>query len=333
MTREIQLEKPAKSRPNRFVAYAWGVAAYNLLVIVWGAYVRASGSGAGCGSHWPLCNGEVLPPSPAVKTMVELTHRATSGLALLLVVGLVVWALRAYPKGHLVRKGAALSMLFIVTEALIGAGLVLFQLVADNASFARAVYLSLHLINTFILLAMLLLTAWWASRSEGVVRLRGSGGVRLALSGALLGTLILGVSGAVAALGDTLFPVDSLGAGLRQDFSPTAHFLIRLRLLHPLLAAVVGAYLLLTAGSLARTHRDVWVRRWALALASLVLVQIGVGLLNVALLAPIWLQLVHLLLADLMWGALVLLTASTLAGEGAEAENFERVPLRAALES
>ena len=107
--------------------------AYNLAVILWGAYVRASGSGAGCGAHWPLCNGEVIPRAPSIATLVEYSHRLTSGLALLGVVALMVWTWRVWGRGHPARRGALLSLIFILTEAAVGAGLVLFELVADNA--------------------------------------------------------------------------------------------------------------------------------------------------------------------------------------------------------
>jgi len=297
---------------NRFAAYAWGVLVCNLAVILWGAYVRASGSGAGCGSHWPLCNGEVIPRAPKIATLIELTHRLSSGLALLLVVGLVVWAFRAYPKKHVVRWGAGWSMCLMLTEALVGAGLVLFALVADNASMARALSMSVHLVNTFLLLAALTLTAWWASKGRPV-QTRGQGTIAWLFVAGLLGALILGVSGAVTALGDTLFPAGSLAAGLKQDFSPAAHFLIRLRLLHPLIAVAVGAYLILIAG-LARVARPgKWTKRLTGALTAVVLIQLGAGALNVYLLAPIWMQLVHLLLSDFVWIALVLSTAAALA--------------------
>src|ERR1044071_4013704 len=118
----------------RFARYAWGVLAYNVAVVLWGAYVRATGSGAGCGNHWPLCNGEVTPHSPAIATLIEFTHRATSGISLALVGLLVVWAFRAYPRRHRVRLGAALSLVFLLTEALIGAALVLLEHVAKNTS-------------------------------------------------------------------------------------------------------------------------------------------------------------------------------------------------------
>jgi heme A synthase len=313
------------SKLNRFAVYAWGVVAYNLFVILWGAYVRASGSGAGCGSHWPLCNGEVLPQSPQVATLIELTHRLTSGLSLLLIIGLMVWAYRAFPKKHPVRLGALLSLIFILTEALIGAGLVLFELVADNASIARAMFMSVHLINTFTLLAFLVLTAWWASGGQPV-RLRGQGIILWLFALALTGTLVLAVSGAVAALGDTLFPSNSLAEGLNQDFSPTAHLLIRLRLLHPVLALTVGVVVVLIAGTASFLRPGRWVRRWTWLVTGLVVMQLGAGLLNVALLAPIWLQLVHLLLADLLWFALVLLMASALA-HSIEEQSVEELSL------
>ena len=87
------------ARPRSgFAAYAWAVLGFNLLVILWGAFVRATGSGAGCGSHWPLCNGEVLPRAPALATLIEFSHRLTSGVALLLVIGLVVGAWRGFPR-------------------------------------------------------------------------------------------------------------------------------------------------------------------------------------------------------------------------------------------
>lgn len=297
---------------NRLALFAWGVLGYNLAVILWGAYVRASGSGAGCGSHWPLCNGEVIPRAPQLETLIELSHRLTSGVALLLVLALGVWAWRAFPKGHRVRRGAALSIFFILTEALVGAGLVLFELVADNASMARALFMSVHLANTFILVAMLTLTAWWAS-GGAALRLKGQGALGLLFAVALGAMLVLGVSGAVTALGDTLFPAGSLAEGVRQDFSPTAHLLIRLRILHPLIAVAVSVYLVVVAVIAGLQRPGSWTRRFAVSIIALLVIQLGAGLLNVALLAPIWLQLLHLLLADLCWIALVLLTANSLA--------------------
>jgi heme A synthase len=291
---------------DRFAKYAWFTLAFNLLVIVWGAYVRASGSGAGCGSHWPLCNGEVIPSSPTVKTVVEFSHRLSSGLALLLVAGALIWTFRAYNPKHCLRRYAAAAMFFMLMEAAIGAGLVLFEMVAENKSIARALWMSAHLVNTFLLVGTLALMTWTATSGRRF-DVRGQGSINWVFAAAILATLILGVSGAVSALGATLFPVTSLGEGLKQDLSPTAHILERLRIYHPLMAIVVSGFLILTA-IFARSRRpEAGVQRWATALIALVFVQLGAGAVNLLLHAPVWLQLVHLLLSDFVWIALVLL--------------------------
>jgi len=309
---------------DRFAKYAWFALAFNLLVIVWGAYVRASGSGAGCGSHWPLCNGEVIPGSPTVKTIVEFSHRLSSGLALLLVAGALVWAFLVWafranaPKDRLGPYGAAAmffiaaaAMFFMLMEAAIGAGLVLFEMVAENKSIARALWVSAHLVNTFLLVGTLALMAWTAT-TGGRLSVRGQGSINRVFAAAILATLLLGVSGAVSALGATLFPVTSLAGGLKQDLSPTAHILERLRIFHPIIAIGVGGLLILTA-FFARSRRpDNEVKRWSSALIAFVLVQLGAGAFNMLLHAPIWLQLVHLLLSDLVWVALVLLVCAAL---------------------
>lgn len=307
---------------TRFARYGWAVLGYNLLVILWGAYVRASGSGAGCGAHWPLCNGEVIPRAPALETIIELTHRATSGVALLLVVGQLVWARRIAPRRGPLWWAAHAAMALMLTEALVGAGLVLFEMVAENASLARAWWLAAHLLNTFGLLAMLGLVPWLASRAGAtrstfgaVLRAvwQAAGRERGLLLVALGGTLLLGMTGAITALGDTLFPSRSLAEGFAQDVSPTAHLLVRLRVIHPTLAVAMAAVLLLTAGVCAARRPSLETRRFGIAVAALVLTQLLAGVVNLVLLAPTWMQLVHLLLADLLWLALVGLAATTLA--------------------
>jgi heme A synthase len=319
---------------TRFARYTWLVVAVNLFVIVWGAYVRASFSGDGCGSHWPLCNGEVIPTTGLVKTLIELTHRLTSGVALLLVVGLVWRARRLFPRGAAVRRGAFWSLIFILIEALIGALLVKFALVAGNASVARAFVMSIHLVNTFLLLAALSLTAWWAM-GGAPLRLRRQGKVGAIFAVGLLGTLLIAVSGAVAALGDTLFPANSVAQGISQDFSAAAHFLIRLRVLHPLFAVGIGLYIVAAASYVNNFLRPGSERTKKLTgiLTTLFLLQLGAGILNVLLLAPVWLQLTHLLLADLFWIALTLTAASALAQTDATTETLEQVNLRAAMET
>jgi heme A synthase len=296
---------------DRFAKYLWFTLAFNLLVIVWGAYVRASGSGAGCGSHWPLCNGEVIPGSPTVKTVVEFSHRLSSGLALLLVVGALIWAFRACAPKHRLRRYAAAAMFFMLMEAAVGAGLVLFEMVAENKSIARALWMSAHLVNTFLLVGTLAIIAWTATTGARL-SIRGQDSINRVFAAAIVATLILGISGAVSALGATLFPVTSLAEGYRQDFSSTAHLFERLRIYHPLIAIGVSGFLILTA-IFARARRPGdGVNRWSNALIALVLTQLSAGALNLLLHAPTWLQLVHLLLSDLVWIALLLLGCSAI---------------------
>jgi heme A synthase len=309
---------------SRYAIYAWGVLIYNLMVVLWGAYVRASGSGAGCGSHWPLCNGEVVPQAPRVQTLVEFSHRMTTGLAGILVIGLVIGAFRAFPRGDRVRSGAIVALLLIIVEGLVGAAQVLLGLTADDASLSRAVVGSIHLANTFVMLGAMCLTAWWAS-GGAPLRLQnadGSKGNQALLASVfavgLLGVVLVGASGAVTALGDTLFPSRSLAEGFQQDFSSASHFLIQLRVIHPILAVLVGIYSIV-AGSLAAARRPSRTTRgFARALIAIFAAQLIVGLTNLALLAPIAIQIVHLFLADMVWLTLVLAAAAALADPAPE---------------
>lgn len=300
----------------QFIRFAWCTLVVNLGVILWGAFVRATGSGAGCGSHWPLCNGEVIPRSPSITTLIEYSHRVSAGIALLMVVGLLIGAFRLFEKGHPARLGATLTMILMLSEAGIGAGLVLFELVADNASMARALFMATHLGNTFLLLAAMMLTIHWAS-GEPPISLRPKHPLRPLVFLALLGTLMIGMSGAVAALGDTLFPADSLTEAFKQDLSPTSHVLIHLRKYHPVIAVGVSLFLFYFLGRVRSLKGDLapseTTRRNANLLNLLIYAQLAVGATNIVLLAPVAMQLIHLLLADVVWLLLVLTCAGTLA--------------------
>jgi heme A synthase len=303
---------------DRLSRFAWVVLAYNVLVILWGAVVRATGSGAGCGSHWPLCNGEVVPRAERLATLIEFSHRLTSGIALLLVVALVVAVFRARPRGHAARPAAAWAMGFMLGEAAVGAMLVLFELVADNRSMARGLFMATHLLNTFFLLGALTLTAHFAGGGRPP-HLRGRGR-EVWLFGLACGLVLLtSVSGSVAALGDTLFPSQSLGEALAADLSTTAHALIRLRVVHPFMAVATAAFLTWLAVSVRRAGAGPTARSRGGAVIGLSLGQTVFGALNVLLLAPVWMQVGHLLLADAVWIALVLFGAVRLAEADARA--------------
>jgi len=305
-----------------FVRFAWAVLAITLAVVLWGAYVRATGAGAGCGNHWPLCNGEVVPRSPAVKTLIEFTHRVMSGLDGVLIFCLMLWALRAYPRRHPARLAAVLSFVFVVSEALIGAALVKLEHVAQNASAGRAWSLSGHLINTLALLACLALTAQWGAASAAEAdgrsaRLRFRGNAWMVSPGLLL-FVLTGISGAIAALGDTLFPAASLAAGFRQDFDVAANLFLRLRWFHPFFALMAAGWLAFYA--IRVKARLPGAEPHARTLLGLVGLQIGAGALNLLLLAPVWMQILHLLFADLLWISVVLFAACALQESGAAAD-------------
>ncbi len=152
---------------RRFARFAWAVLAYNIPVILWGAYVRASFSGDGCGAHWPFCNGQVIPRNMGAPMAIEFTHRMMTSIDSIAVIAMCVWAFRAFPRRHAVRLFSILSLVFLFIEALLGAGLVLLRYVAQNQSAGRAWYLSAHLTNTMLLLAALTITAWAAFKQYG----------------------------------------------------------------------------------------------------------------------------------------------------------------------
>jgi protoheme IX farnesyltransferase len=236
----------------------------------------------------------------------------TSGAALLMVVGLLIWALKIFPKGHRVRKASGAAMFFMLTESLVGAGLVLFEWVGANISTARVIVMGIHLLNTHLLLASIVLAAWWASGGNPLRWKEQPSGLKWRFVIGIVGVLLLSMAGAVTALGDTLYPVETLAEGIQQDFSAASHFVVRLRVWHPVIAIAVGLYLIQFAFSLASDGCSPWNRRFALGLGILFAVQLAAGMVNLLLLAPVWMQIVHLLLADLVWILLILLAVESL---------------------
>jgi heme A synthase len=311
-----------------FRRFAALLLAYLLFVIVFGAWVRITGSGAGCGDHWPTCGGEIVPRAPSVQTLIEYTHRITSGMLGLMALALPLWALWVFPRRHPARRHALATFVLVMVEAGIGAGLVLKQLVASDASQARAVAVALHLTNTLLLTGAAALTVafaragranpaaglWQSSgapvagaRAQARGAAQGSGGRWLLAL--LVGLVLVAASGAVTALGDTLFPVNGASE------PPRDHFLVQLRVLHPLLACFMVAASVLCAVRFARVPRC---RPWALGLGVTAGAQLVAGALNIALSAPGWLQLAHLLGAQLAWISAVLLSDAWYHPAGAE---------------
>ena len=286
-------------------------------MILWGALVRATGSGAGCGGHWPLCNGDVLPASPQVATIIEFTHRMMSGVALITAVILAVWGWKAFPAKHPGRRWAVWSLVFMLTEALIGAALVLLGHVAKDESVGRVYLLSLHLINTFLLLASLALTAWWSTTSTTTATRPATANVnRTPLFAGMAALVVIAIAGVITALGDTLFPSHSLAQGIAADFAGTASFLIRLRVIHPALAIVAAIFIAFLALRQWRSAEIGALRTLSKVLLLLLGSQIVIGILTFLLRAPLPMQLLHLLTADAIWITLVLFTSERLHARG-----------------
>jgi len=302
---------------DRFAKYAWFVVGFNILVILWGVFLRASKSGDGCGQHWITCHGEFIPSAPELKTVIEFTHRITSSLAGILIIILLVWAFRRWRSNKSGQNWSTLkvaigSFLFVVIEGLLGAGLVLTGNTAETLTPQRPLWMSAHLINTFILLAFLTLTARYA-RGGRRLSFRTQPKYLLAIVIGVLAIFLVGTSGSIAALSHMIFPAGTLAEGVLQDFSPTSHLLLRLRLLHPITAILTSVFLIFLTGWLAKEGGNgKTISRWSNVLAILILVQIVFGSATLLMLAPMVMQLGHLLLADLIWISYVLFSAEFL---------------------
>jgi cytochrome c oxidase assembly protein subunit 15 len=281
-----------------------------VLVILGGSVVRATGSGAGCGDHWPRCQGQILPSSPSTETIIELTHRLMTGAAAVGVVVVLVLAYRLFPLRHRVRRAAAVSAALFVVEALIGAALVLYGWVDDDTSLGRLVVVPIHLMNTFLLLAALALTAWWGSGRPGPGPLRRSPLTRrIAVMAGLL--LVIGAFGAWNALADTLHPAGSLAEGIEAELADSSSFLLRIRAFHPAVAVLAGTVVAFMALRMAEGAAPP-TRGLGYAVFGIVLGQFAVGVVNLFLLTPVETQVLHLAVADVLWVTFVLFAASAL---------------------
>jgi heme A synthase len=311
---------------SRSARFAWGVLLWNVAVILWGGFVRATGSGAGCGEHWPTCNGDVVPRAPSVATLIELSHRVTSGTAFVAVMVLGAVTFLGTSRGHAARRAVVFAMGLMLGEVLIGAAIVVLGHVALDPSLLHGLFTELHAGNTFLLLAALTLTAHHLG-GGAPLRLEGRREAALALTWAFSSLALTVGSGAIAALGDTLFPARSLADGLAQDISPSSHVFLHVRTLHPVAAivtfvVVVGACISIRTMPLAPPHA----RRYATLALAAVSFQMALGLLNLWLLVPIATQLLHLASADVLFILLVLTSAHALGEVQVEAPGAHAAP-------
>lgn len=310
-----------ETKLSGFAKFTWFVLAYNIVVILWGVFLRASKSGDGCGQHWLTCHGELIPSAPQLKTIIEFSHRITSALDGLIVIGLLVWAILRWRSGksaqnNLVLKMAIGSFMFVIVEGLLGAGLVLTGNTAETLTAARPFWMAAHLITTLILLTFLTLTAWFAGGGKRF-NFNVETKVNVLLLLGVFGFLLVGMSGSVAALSSMIFPSETLTEGITKDFAATSNILLRLRVSHPILSILTGIYFIFLAGWLRKkSENTAGVVRWSNVLTILILLQIGFGALTLLTLAPILMQLGHLFLADAVWISFVLMTANFLAQNG-----------------
>ena len=315
-----------QAKMSAFAKYAWFALGYNVLVIVWGVFLRASKSGDGCGEHWLTCNGELIPSAPQFKTVIEFSHRMTTAVDGIVMLILLAWAVKIFfakrdtPSGH-VLYAAVGSMFFVITEAAVGAGLVLTGNTAEAVTDVRPLWAMGHLINTFILLTFLTLTAWLAAQLRNLEQVREKRSfsarreidwkVIFLIAIGVLGLLFVGLSGSLAALSSMLFPSETLAEGIAKDFSETSNMILRLRLSHPILSILTAVYLIFLAGWLkAKSGGEARVTWWSNAVSVLVIGQVIFGGATLLTLGPIVMQLGHLLLADLVWIGFVLLVAN-----------------------
>jgi protoheme IX farnesyltransferase len=305
-----------------FARYAWLTLGWNLLVILWGVFLRASKSGDGCGQHWVTCQGEFIPSAPELKTLIEFSHRVTSSLAGIAIIGLVVWAIvrwrRSKDRSSKSAMAAAVgSLFFVVVEGLLGRSLVLTGNTAMNLTPERPFWMAGHLINTFILLAFLTLTGYYAS-GGGMIRWNAAVKYKAAIVGGVAAIFFVGMTGSVAALASMIFPSGTLSEGLAADLSPTSNMLVRLRLLHPIAAIAAGVALIFIAGWLGgEAGVGTNTKWWSNTLSLLVLGQLLFGAATLLMLAPIVMQLGHLFLVDAIWIGFVMMSANFLARDAA----------------
>ncbi len=293
---------------------AWWTVAMNVVVIIQGAVVRATGSGAGCGRHWPMCNGEVIPLSHTVESIIEFSHRSLSLIVLLLGLWLLLRAWSVAKENPGFRWFATASFVLVIVEALLGAATVLWGLTGDNVSTARGLMVASHLVNSMLLIGALSGTVVYARdrRPAWPLDLKGQPGLVSASALGLVLMLVIMFTGGIAAMGNTMFPAETLAEGIAMDFDPESNPLVRLRFLHPVIAISVGVYLWLALG-FARLRKPVaearTVTNWLLGVY---VAQLVVGFVNLAMLAPVVLQLIHLMMAVAAFGLFMAVTLTTL---------------------
>ncbi len=290
---------------NRFSRFSWFLLVWTVLVIAFGTVVRATNSGAGCGKFWPLCGEDLIPTFDVFHTIVEFTHRMMSGSLILMVFALTFWGNQLYRQDPTRKRMVWLVLFFVLVESALGAGLVLLGLVEDNSSYLRIMAVSIHLLNTFLLLGVTTINAWWSNNQITRPALKTSG--RPYVIGFIVFVAIIGATGAVTALADTLFPSSSLAHTIEEQLRPDGHILVYLRIYHPIIAIALGSLMVWVLANLIHTEHPVG-QRIKLGIILSIGAQFLLGMANIYFLTPLGIQVAHLVLADVIWILCVLLS-------------------------
>ena len=263
----------------------------SILSILAGAFVRATGSGDGCGSTWPTCKGKIIPQLSDTSEVIEFSHRSVSGI--LLIVTLIIFIKsRNMSKGSIVRTTVNFLTFFVLFEAAIGAVIVLYEWVGLNSSLPRIIAVPIHLVNTFGLLACYaILYKVLLNNFKNIKQLWDRRFVFIAFL-----FLLSGATGSITALADVLFPSASFYEGLMEDFDRTSELLTRLRILHPMVATGLSVALIIESRKIQKDYK-IDVKFFQI----LVFIAVILGVLNVLSNIVLLLSIFHLAIADLLW--------------------------------
>lgn len=263
----------------------------SILSILAGAFVRATGSGDGCGSTWPTCKGKIIPQLSDTSEVIEFSHRSVSGI--LLIVTLIIFIKsRSMSKGSIVRTTVNFLTFFVLFEAAIGAVIVLYEWVGLNSSLPRIIAVPIHLVNTFGLLACYaILYKVLLNNFKNIKQLWDRRFVFIAFL-----FLLSGATGSITALADVLFPSASFYEGLMEDFDRTSELLTRLRILHPMVATGLSVALIIESRKIQKDYK-IDVKFFQI----LVFIAVILGVLNVLSNILLLLSILHLAIADLLW--------------------------------
>lgn len=289
---------------------------YLILVIVFGAYVRAGLHGDGCGRSWPHCGNTIVPDGSSVSAIIEFTHRTTSTLSGLIALAFVFWARKIDRKGGYLRKSAMGALVFTVVAGLIGASLVLFEWVTTDKSVGRAITMPLHLINTYFLIASVALMAYFSGGGKSF-SFKNQGSIGTGLRWALGGMFVLGMTGALSAMGRTAFStnmesVNTFMERITLHIGENAPALLKGGATHPLIATSVAVIVIMVVYLVMHRRESPEVKRWGQATVGLFLIQMVFGIINLVVSAPLWMQMTHLTIALADWLCLVMLVAHAL---------------------